>query len=148
MVQSLERNDNPDWFDPNTVFVIMSFDKGSQSVYASIKDECSKLKLRARRADELPGAGNVGEEIKAHLVRSEFIICDLTGDRPNVYYELGLAQGVGNQPLDIFLIAMEGTHLHFNVASFRVQYYRSTRHLRSLMQSKFVDLVKARRERE
>lgn len=126
----------------------MSFDESLQKVHSSIKDECSKLGLSARRADEIPGAGFIAEEIKEYLVRSEFIICDLTGDRPNVYYELGLAQGVGNEPLDIFLIAREGTNLHFNVAAFRVKYYRSTRHLRSLMKSEFVELVIERRKKE
>ena len=60
-------------------------------------------------------------------------ICDLTGERPNVYYELGYAHGVGNESSDILLIAKEGTNIHFDIASFRVNFYRSTEHLRTIL---------------
>lgn len=148
MIESLARKDDPGWFDPNTVFVIMPFNKGLKKVYNCIKDECSKLGLLVKRADEIPGSGRVAEEIRENLIRSEFIICDLTIDRPNVYYELGLAQGVGNEPLDIFLIAKEGTDLHFDVESFRVRYYRSTKDLRTMITTQFVEMVCARRKKE
>jgi hypothetical protein len=147
-MESLARDDDPGWFDPNTVFVVMPFNKGLNKIYACIKEECTRLGLIARRADEIPGSGRVAEEIRESLERAEFIICDLSIDRPNVYYELGLAQGVGNEPLDIFLIAKEGTDLHFDVESFRVRYYRSTRDLRVLIRTQFVEMVKARRKKE
>jgi hypothetical protein len=64
---------------------------------------------------------------------AEFLICDLTHERPNVYYELGFAHGVGNEFNDILLIAREGTQLHFDVMPMRVQYYNSMDSLRVIL---------------
>lgn len=144
----LTRTDNPGWFTPNLVFVIMSFDEGMRGVYTCIKQECIKLGLEVKRADEIAGSVLVTNEVREYLTQAEFIICDLTGERHNVYYELGLAHGVGNAPLDIFLIAKEGTKLHFNIAAFRVRYYRTTRDLRKLISTDFENMVVERRKRE
>src|SRR2546423_7607148 len=116
----------PDRFEPNTVFTIMSFmGEGMNEVYSVIKDECSKLGLRTIRVDETFGSGFIIKDILEGIEQAEFIICDLTHVRPNVYYELGYAHGVGNHSLNILLIAKEGTQLHFDIAPLRVKYYQT-----------------------
>jgi hypothetical protein len=139
--------DNPDEFEPNLVFVIMSF-KGDemQEAYTAIKDECLKLNLKATRVDENIGSGFIIKEIITLIEKAEFIICDLTYERPNVYYELGYAHGVGNQPLNILLVAKEGTILHFDIAPLRVQYYRSTEYLRSMVASNLKRMIQLTRK--
>jgi hypothetical protein len=84
------------------VFVITPF-RGQEmtEAYAAIRDECRKLKLRSKRVDENTGSGLIIREITDLIELSEFIVCDLTHERPNVYYELGYAHGVGNEALDI-----------------------------------------------
>jgi len=138
-------NDQGD-FEVGLVFVIMPF-RGQEmaDAYAAIKDECKKLKLRANRVDENAGSGLVIREITDLIERSEFIICDLTHERPNVYYELGYAHGVGNEAIDILLIAKEGTVLHFDIARVRVQYYSSSEHLRASISSNLKAMIKATR---
>ena len=133
-------------FEPNTVFVIMPF-RGEEmhEVYSTIKDECSKLGLKAKRVDENVGSGFVIREITELIEDSEFIICDLTNERPNVYYELGYAHGVGNESSEILLIAKEETNLHFDIAPLRVQYYRSTEHLRSVIASNLKEMIRITR---
>src|SRR5437588_13112906 len=82
-------------FELNSVFLIMPFEgKGMDDIYSAIKDECRKLGLNTRRADEFAGGGMIINEITEMIENSEFIICDLTFERPNVYYELGYAHGV------------------------------------------------------
>lgn len=133
-------------FEKGLVFVIMPF-SGTDigSAYGAIKDECRKLRLRSRRVDENAGGGIVIGEITELIERAEFIICDLTNERPNVYYELGYAHGVGNEAMDILLIAEEGTVLHFDIAPFRVHFYSSTEHLRSVVSSNLKAMMKATR---
>ncbi len=133
-------------FEQGLVFVVMPF-KGQEmaEVYAAIKDECGKLGLRAARVDENVGSGFVVREITEFIERAEFIVCDLTFERPNVYYELGYAHGVGNEAADILLIAREGTTLHFDIAPLRVQYYRSTEHLRAIVSSNLREMIRATR---
>lgn len=133
-------------FIPDLVFVIMAFSgEGMQETYSAIKDECKKLHLNAQRVDENVGSGLIIGEITEAIENAEFIICDLTYERPNVYYELGYAHGVGNEGTDILLIAKEGTTLHFDIAPFRVQYYRSTEHLRTILSTNLKGLIKQTR---
>jgi hypothetical protein len=137
---------DPGDFIRNSVFVIMAFTGNDmQESYSSIKDECHKLHLNAQRADENVGSGLVIGEITDQIEKAEFIICDLSHERPNVYYELGYAHGVGNESKDILLIAKEGTILHFDIAPFRVQYYRSTEHLRTILNTNLQGMIKATR---
>jgi hypothetical protein len=139
-----------DTFKPKLVLVIMSFSRRSGrkmlDIYSAIKDECAKLKLKATRVDENVGAGFILGETITLIQTAEFIICDLTHERPNVYYELGYAHGIGNQPLNILMIARKGTDVHFDVAPFRVEFYRSTEHLRTIIAGTFNDMVRLKRE--
>lgn len=138
--------DDQGTFERNLVFVIMPF-RGQEmtDAYSAIKDECSKLSLHARRVDENVGSGMVIREIADLIERAEFLVCDLTHERPNVYYELGYAHGVGNEGADILLIAREGTTLHFDIAPLRVQYYHSTEHLRSIVFSSLKEMMRMTR---
>jgi len=134
-------------FERGLVFVIMPFSGVDMNeVYKAIKDECRKLGLRTRRVDEGSGSGLVIREITDLIERAEFIICDLTRERPNVYYELGYAQGVGNDADDILLIAKEGSILHFDIAPLRVRFYSSTKHLRSVVSTSLKAMIKATRK--
>jgi len=99
------------------------------------KDECKKLHLTSVRADEVTGSGIVIKHIFDYIEDAEFIIADLTEERPNVYYELGYAHGVGNEENDILLIAKMGTKLYFDIAPFSVRFYSNTEKLRSIIQS-------------
>ena len=138
-------NDSGD-FIPDLVFVIMAFSgEGMEDTYSAIKDECRKLCLNARRVDENIGSGLIIGEIINLIENAEFIICDLSYERPNVYYELGYAHAVGNESSDILLIAREGTFLHFDIAPFRVQYYRSTEHLRMILNTSLNGMIKITR---
>jgi hypothetical protein len=121
-------------FVEGLVFVIMSFTgSASSDTYSVIKDECSKLGLRSRRVDEEGGSAFVISDITRLIEDAEFIVCDLSEERPNVYYELGYAHGVGNESDDILLVAREGTRLHFDIAPLRVQYYKSIEQLREIL---------------
>jgi hypothetical protein len=138
--------DDPGEFEPNLVFVGMSFvGQEMADVYSAIKDECTKLNLNPKRVDENVGSGFVIQEIKNLIERAEFIIFDLSNERPNVYYELGYAHGVGNQAMDILLLAKEGTKLHFNIAPLRIQYYLSTEHLRKIVSSSLQEMIRTTR---
>jgi hypothetical protein len=133
-------------FVKGMVFVIMPFSgQDMDDVYSAIKDECKRLKLSAARVDEQIGSGIVIKRIAKMIEDAEFIVCDLTRERPNVYYELGYAHGVGNEGSDILLVAKEGTELHFDIAPLQVQYYRSTEHLREILNRSLKGMIRATR---
>jgi hypothetical protein len=102
-------------------------------IYRVIKGECQKLGLDATRVDENVGAGLVMKEVTELIEKAAFIICDLTHGRPNVYFELGYALGVGNNETNVLLIAREKTRPHFDVGLLRVHLYASTKKLRAVL---------------
>ena len=132
----------------NLIFVIMAFrETKAQETYAAVQDECSRQGFKAVRVDDNVSSGIIIKEILELIEGAEFIICDLSYEKPNVYYELGYAHGVGNYPSNIFLMAQEGTRLHFDIAPLRVHYYQSTEHLRTIMTTSFARLVEAKRKK-
>ena len=133
-------------FQPNLVFVIMPFQGDEMTeTYSTIKAECFKLGLIAKRADENVGSGFVLREITELIEGAEFIICDLSHERPNVYYELGYAHGIGNEGSELLLIAKEGTILHFDIAPLRVQYYGSLKELASIVFTNLEKMIRTTR---
>lgn len=133
-------------FEMGLVFVIMSFDERNNDVYTAIKDECKKIGLKAIRVDEVVGSGLVLKNIMDLIERAEFLIVDLTDEKPNVYYEFGYAHGVGNEDCDILLVAKEGTKLHFDIAPLAVRFYSSTEHLRRIVSEQLKEMIKITRK--
>jgi hypothetical protein len=141
-------DNDPGDFLPDLVFVSMSFRGGDrQEVYAAIKEECVKLGLHATRTDETVGSGFIIKEIMKRIEQAEYLVFDLTEERPNVYYELGYAHGVGNEPEDILLLAKEGTQVHFDIGALRIQFYRTIDHLRSIMAANLEGMIRQTRRR-
>jgi hypothetical protein len=121
--------------EPKSVFVIMSFQgDGMDKVLATVKDECTTLGFSATRVDDAVGSELAIKRIWEHIESAELIVCDLTHERPNVYYELGYAHGVGNTGRNILLIARRGTALHFDIGNHMVQHYSSMKSLRAILQ--------------
>ena len=104
------------------VFVIMPFDGKHVDTFEAIKRSISKAsrKLRVTRIDEKPGAFPVVPEIKAAIEECDIVICDLSEERPNVYFELGFSEGVKKPAI---CVARAGTKLHFDVAGLNVLFF-------------------------
>jgi hypothetical protein len=133
-------------FVKNTVFVGMAF-RGADmdDIYSAIKATCTGLGLNVKRVDENATSGLIVLEMVKLIQDAEFLIFDLTHERPNVYYELGFAHGCGNEPSDILLVAREGTDLHFDIAGLRIRFYKSTEDLRRIVHDTLTAMRKATR---
>ena len=57
---------------------------------------------------------------------SSVVVCDLSDERPNVYFELGFAKG-NNKP--VICVARAGTTLHFDVAGFNILLFETYKEL-------------------
>ncbi|MBL8825823.1 MAG: hypothetical protein JNM18_02480 [Planctomycetaceae bacterium] len=137
----------PVTFQAHQVLVMMPFEgEEMDQTYAALKEVCASLGLVAGRADENVGSGFVIREIINMMSTAEFIIFDLTNERPNVYYELGFAHGIGNHAYNILLIARDGSKIHFDIAPLRVRYYRSPDHLKTIVTHNLKEMVRLTRE--
>jgi nucleoside 2-deoxyribosyltransferase len=65
------------------------------------------------------------------LERAEFVLADLSFERPSCYYELGLAQALHKQ---VFLIAQEGTTIHQAYGREKTHFYNQDRDFRNVIE--------------
>jgi len=57
-----------------------------------VLDDC---KLECARGDDIFGSNVVMEDVKAAIATADLVIADLSGQNPNVFYEVGIAQTLG-----------------------------------------------------
>ncbi len=75
----------------NRCFMLMPFDKIFNLVYGTIKNELQDNGYICNRADEICGSKPIMNKILTEILKSQYIIADLTNLNPNVFYELGIA---------------------------------------------------------
>lgn len=104
---------------PNQAFLIMPFqEEWSDDVSTIVREVLASLDIRVIRADEMHGE-NVMEDVWTAILSSQFVIADVTGRNPNVYYELGIAHTLGKK---VILLTQSASDIPFD-----------TRHLRHIV---------------
>jgi nucleoside 2-deoxyribosyltransferase len=78
------------------VFVLMPFDKAFEDIYRlGIKETATKLDMLAERVDEQIFQEGILERIYRQIELADFIVADMSGQNPNVFYEVGYAHARG-----------------------------------------------------
>ncbi len=82
--------------ESDLVFVLMPFAEEFDDVYQTIKGLWERLGLRCLRSDEIFHTREIMcVAICQNIQRARFIVADMTGKNPNVFYELGIAHILG-----------------------------------------------------
>ena len=120
-----------------TAFVIMAMDPaqpGLVDVLEAIKTVCATFGIKAHRADEIQHEDKITDVILEEIKNCEFLIADLSFERPNVYYEVGFAHALDKKPI---LYRKSGTALHFDLAVQNVPEYKNITDLREQLRIRF-----------
>lgn len=95
--------------------------------FEAISNLLSDYNCTAIRIDKEMHLGNLVERIKEEIEQSDFVIADLTDERPSCYFEAGYADGLGKKIIYIAgndSVLQEGvkTKLHFDIHN-NVQFF-------------------------
>ena len=99
--------------EKNRCFFIMPFSEEFDIVYGAIKNGLSD-KYVCSRVDEVTGSTPIINKILVEILKSQFIIVDLTNGNPNVFYELGIAHTFKDAQ-NIFLLKDKNYKVPFDI---------------------------------
>ena len=105
---------------PKAVFTVMPFTSEFRDVYASYSIVCKEFEFDAVRTDESESTERIVPRIIEGIRYSAFVIADVSDISPNVFYEIGFAQGLGKP---VILTAKKGTVLPFDIADVPVVFW-------------------------
>ncbi|MEA1900773.1 MAG: hypothetical protein U9N47_08415 [Thermodesulfobacteriota bacterium] len=127
----------------NQAFVMMSIsadDTELEDVLNAIKRATKKHDIECKRVDEVHHSGKITDLILEYINISRYLICDISKERPNVYYELGYAHGIGKE---VILIAKHGTTMHFDIKDYNTIFYKNMTELENSL-SKRISAINER----
>lgn len=102
-------------------FVIMPFDEEFNSIYEKlIREPLVEAGYTVTRADSFLDQENILRSVIRGITTTDVLIADLTTNNPNVFYELGVAHGLG---IPTVLIAQSISDVPFDLRSYRIYIY-------------------------
>jgi hypothetical protein len=123
-----------------SVFVVMSFADKPELTDAleSFKSVCKEYGYECSIVSEKNTSQRILPEIWKRIKGCAFVIVDLSDDRPNVYYELGFAEGLGKP---IIVTAKEGTDLPFDTKDIPVCFWNGQTALKEALSGKVKEIA-------
>lgn len=103
------------------IAVMMPYAREFDRVYEAIKAACAKVRCSPLRVAEIYGTNLVSKDIFTTIATSKLVICDITGQNPNVIYEVGIAHA---RNVEVVLITQNNDDVPFDL-----RHIRSVRYL-------------------
>jgi hypothetical protein len=118
----------------------MPFDDNFNDIYEfGIKGACIDAGLFCERVDEQFFTGSILERIFSQISKADFLVADMTGRNPNVFYEVGYAHALGK---NVVLLTSVAEDIPFDLKHFpHIIYGTEIKTLRTNLAKKLKYLV-------
>lgn len=110
----------------NQVFVLTPMNKKFHEDYLWVKESFLKHRFLSVKGDDVMVQSNLLSHIIKEIASSRFIVANISGRNPNVFYELGIAHALGK---DVLLIARNENDITFDLSSSQVIIYSNQEQL-------------------
>lgn len=124
--------------DNKQVFVLTPFNDNYRPTFFAIKEVCERLNLKCLRGDEEYIPNEIFPSILKHIVKSRFLIANITGRNPNVMYELGVAHSLGKPTI---IISKNFTEIPFDLNNKRIIIFDNNDDLRTKLETSITDML-------
>ncbi|MFI8372611.1 hypothetical protein ACIGCH_00700 [Pseudomonas helleri] len=119
------------------VFLITPFHDAYKDEHLAIKEACGMLGLACVRGDEVFKEGNILKHIVEQILSARYVIANLNGRNPNVYYEVGIAQCLGKA---VVLVSSGFEEIPFDLQSQRILTFVDLKELKAKLYVKLFQL--------
>lgn len=110
------------------VFVLMPFGSKFNDIYKlGIKAACNDENMYCERVDEQYYEGSMLDRIYNQITHADYLIADMSGKNPNVFYEVGYAHALGKK---VILITQNGEDIPFDMKHYKHIIYPSISYLK------------------
>jgi hypothetical protein len=119
---------------PKRLFVIMPFLKDFQDVYIlGIREVAVKLGMVAERADDIEHNEGVLGVITERIRDCDAVVAEVTGQNPNVFYEVGYSHATGKPTI---LLSRRGQEIPFDLRGMNHIIYETIVELREKLEKR------------
>lgn len=143
MKQPLDKTATP---QINQAFIMMSIAPENpelEDILSATKRVSKEIGVECIRVDEIEHTGKITDLILEYINTSKYLICEISTERPNVYYELGYAHGRGKE---VVLIARQGSNIHFDIKDYNIIYYRNITELEDRLSKRIAAIQEKNKE--
>lgn len=126
------------------VFMLMPFNQQAYKIYEHCLILTKKLGLKLIKSDDYIIEGDLLKHIIKNIVESEFIIANIDGKNPNVFYELGIAHSLGKKT--ILISNYKPEEIPFNIKNRYIIFYQNTEELVRKLEKSIIDIRKTSEE--
>ncbi len=106
-----------------------------------IKPLAKELDFQIVRVDEILDSGSITQQILENISKSRIIIAELSGERPNCYYEAGFAHALGKE---IIFSIQEDSPIHFDLSGYRFITWKTENDYRKKLKERLKSIVSKR----
>lgn len=136
------------------IFILMAMNNDEyddlDEILNSIKNAVSGIRnidrtsFNPKRIDDYQTTGQITPLILDSIRKAEYIIADITHERPNVFYEIGYAHAHNKEAI---ITAKKETKLHFDIKDYQIIIYNDYLELETKLKKKMKALTKKKKIR-